>query len=222
MLPNWQSKDKFSDRMILDEEPESMPPPLPPGTDMSDSEAGISTENYKTDEEVKQYPSIPGIADGSSEQVKSEEKQAIADAPKTESTTSPRNDEGSDSSTKVATIYKAEVEKTPISTKQSTTTIQSSNNTSYVQEEAKNIKKKSSSSKTKKRKSVSKKSTGKSSVRPEPRSGARSATKGTSGNIEERVKKLESKLNVHMQDTNSRLDSMERRIERLERKLTTP
>lgn len=222
MLPNWQSKDKFSDRMILDEEPESMPPPLPPGMEVSDAEAELTVDRYKNDEEVKQYPVIPGLADGSTIQSKPEEKQPIADIPKTESTTSRRNDGNSDSNTKVATVYKAEVEKAPVSTKQSSSTTQSSKNTTSVQKVSKNVKKKSSSSKTKKKKSVARKTTTKSSIKSEPKSSSKQIAKGTTGTIEDRVKRLESKLNVHMQDTNSRLDSMERRIERLERSLPTP
>ncbi|MCG9874462.1 MAG: hypothetical protein MH321_06720 [Leptospiraceae bacterium] len=246
MLPNWQGNRKSSERMIVGDEKNTLLDSQSPN--LANAEEDKDLPSYKMDAEAKEYPEIPNLPqkepnNNSQSMEMSDEKESkpmhskprMKDASSSVSSLkeNPIPPEMSDTS---ATVYKADpmseskIDNKKVS-KNESNVIPKQKATKVTIEKPKPLNKTKSNSlatsKTKpsiKSQSVAKTKTNltknvqsKSSSKPSSSSNSTSISNVKSNS--ERIKNLETKLNVHMQDTNSRLESIERRIEKLESKL---
>lgn len=246
MLPNWQGNRKSSERMIVGDEKNTLLDSQSPN--LANAEEDKDLPSYKMDAEAKEYPEIPNLPqkepnNNSQSMEMSDEKESkpmdskprMKDAISSVSSLkeNPIPPEMSDTS---ATVYKADpmseskIDNKKVS-KNESNVIPKQKATKVTIEKPKPLNKTKSNSlatsKTKlniKSQSVAKTKTNltknvqsKSSSKPSSSSSSTSISNVKSNS--ERIKNLETKLNVHMQDTNSRLESIERRIEKLESKL---
>lgn len=246
MLPNWQGNRKTSERMIVGEE--KNPLLDSPSPNLANAEEDKDLPSYKMDAEAKEYPEIPNLPQkepimNSQTMEKGVEKgiNPMDSKPKMKDATSsiaslnenPIPPEISDKST---TVYKADpvseskIENKKVSKIESNAVIKQKTTKVKVEKPKPLNKIKSNSlttSKTKpsiKSESVAKTKTNliknvKTQSSSKPSSSSSSTSISNVKSNSERIKNLETKLNVHMQDTNSRLESIERRIEKLESKL---
>jgi hypothetical protein len=235
MLPNWQSKDGRSERVITDNNSIPEPPPMEDENLERESSDKLSLNQ---DEETKDYPKIPNLETKESTETKSDSNKGytpsgIQDSPKTSIEPSEKKKTPqTDSVEKKATVYKAPIQekiaqpkKEIIAKKKPVTQTKKS-----TQKPVKTTKKvKTTKSPTNQKKLAQKSSSTKSSkiqkATPSKTTASNqklNATKPESSNLDARIKRLETKLNVHMQDTDSRLHSLEKRIEKLEQKFSSP
>lgn len=229
MLPNWQSKDRQSERMITD----SPSIPEPPMGDENLEKESSDQLSLNQDDETKDYPNIPNWEKKESPEGKKESKTkegftpqltqdssnlspGIQDSPKNSIDHSEKKTTPQTTEPKKKTIYKAPIQQSP--SKLTTKTAPKKQATS-----TKSTKKATSSKQNRvaKKNNVSK-TPSRSSYKPSRPVERKATSAEKTATVDQRIKKLETKLNVHMQDTNSRLNSLEQRVERLEQKLSAP
>jgi hypothetical protein len=231
MLPNWQGKGKSSERMILDEGSNPIPPPIPPGMALAEEDKDVPS--YKSDVEAKEYPEIPKTIEKTSKQefTKDPNPKGVSELSSQNSgteinksvpntSTYPRpsveNPAPLVSNEKPSTMYSPEKEEVKKeSTLPKPETVQSvPQKITYNNKKVKYNQKKS---KHKQKKSVN--SLTSMDQRPK-KSKPKSQPVVQNSSIGDRIERLESKLNVHMQDTNTRIEAIERRVEKLEKKFS--
>jgi hypothetical protein len=231
MLPNWQGKGKSSERMILDEVVNPVPPPIPPGMALAEEDKDIPS--YKSDSEAKEYPEIPKTIEKTSKQefTKDSNPKGVSELSSQNSGTeinksipsissyprpSVENPVPQVSNEKPSTMYfpeKEEIKKqTSISKPETVRSV--SKKIKYSNKKNKISQNKSKYKQKKSVNSLTSMDRRPKNIKPISQPSVQNRSIG------ERIEKLESKLNVHMQDTNTRIDAIERRVEKLEKKFS--
>jgi hypothetical protein len=230
MLPNWQSKDGISERVITDN------PSIPEPPSMEDENLNQESSDQLSlnqDEETKDYPKIPNLETKESPEKKIDSNKGytpsgIQDSPKTSIEPSEKKKTPqTESPEKKVTVYKAPIQEKSVQPKKELVakkkpiqqTKKSSEKTTKVTKSSGQKKKVTQKSTATKTTTITQK------LQPSKTTASNQklkATKPESSSLDARIKRLETKLNVHMQDTDSRLNSLEKRIEKLEKNLSTP
>ncbi|MCC5813615.1 MAG: hypothetical protein JJT78_02585 [Leptospira sp.] len=229
MLPNWQSKDGRSERVITDS-PSIPEPPLMEDENLNQESSDQLSLNQ--DEETKDYPKIPNLDTKDSPVTKTDSNKGytppgIQDSPKTSIEPSEKKKTPqTETPEKKVTVYKAPLQEKSVQPKKEIIAKKKPvQQTQKIQKKQTKATKSSGYKKKVAKKSPSTKTTTQQKMKPSKSVASNQklkATKPESSSLDARIKRLESKLNVHMQDTDSRLNSLEKRIEKLEKNLSTP